>query len=120
MSDGVDGASTQDCEEANSTNSQVSVIEEPPIPTSVEDAAEFQADHPSFDELEEPLHPDELYERYVEVLVSTHEWRVYEVRIHGFENEVYIWNHQAGHGIQFTDCDGSFQSFVQAMALLEE
>jgi hypothetical protein len=94
---------------------QVSVIAEPPIPTSVDAAEKWQANHPSFADREEPLHPDELYERYVDVLAETHEWRVYEVQIHGYENYVYIWNHQHGHGIRFYDCDGAFRLFVEAM-----
>lgn len=104
-------ASEQDTDAIN----QVSVISEPPIPTSVDGAEEFQANHPSFADREEPLHPDELYERYVEVLGKNNEWRVYEVQIHGYENYVYIWNHQAGHGIRFYDGEGSFRLFVEAM-----
>lgn len=94
---------------------QVSVIAEPPIPTSVDAAEEWQAGHPSFSGGEDALHPDELYERYVDVLADNGEWRVYELQIHGHENEVYIWNHQNGHGIRFYDCDGSFRVFVEAM-----
>jgi hypothetical protein len=94
---------------------QVSVIAEPPIPTSVDGAAEFQANHPSFDNRGGALHPDELYERYVDVLGENHEWRVYQVQLHGFEGCFYIWNHQMGHGIRFSSVDESFRSFVEAM-----
>jgi len=116
-SNGVEQAKNQSS--GRSVN-QVAVIDEPPIPTSVDGAAEFQANHPSFSELEEPLHPDELYEKYVEVLGGNHEWRVFEVAIHGFEGVVYIWNHQLGHGIRFQDVDGAFQSFVEGVVQASE
>lgn len=33
---------------------------------------------------EKILHPDELRERYLEVLAKTQEWRVFRIHIYGF------------------------------------
>lgn len=100
------------------TNQPITVIGDPPIPTSVDDAVEFQADHPSFNIRDEWLHPDELYERYVDVLGENNAWRIYEVQIYGFEG-VYVWNHQMGYGIRFNEAD-DFRLLLDAMTAVAD
>jgi hypothetical protein len=100
--------------------SHVTTIDEHPLPLTVEAAEEFQTDHPQFRDRDEVLHPDELTEKYLDVLAENNDWRVFRVEIYGLESYVFAWNHQLGHGVRFLDEDGSFGSFVHAMMLSAE
>lgn len=108
--------------------SQIDIIDEHPIPLSEERATELQESLPTFDAGDEVLHPDELHERYKDVLARNHEWSVFRSLLYGHSGYVFCWNHQLGHGIRFydqaatgiphltEDGEGSFESFVEVLA----
>jgi len=95
--------------------SQVSLIAEHPIPISEGRAEDLQHENETFVGNDYLMHPDELHERFKNVLAENHEWRVFRSGIYGHEGYVFMWNHQLGYGLRFYDEDGSFRSFVEAM-----
>jgi len=96
--------------------SQITIIDEHPIPLSEDRATELQESLPTFDTDDEVLHPDELHERYKDVLARNHEWCVFHSHLYGHSGYVFCWNHQLGYGIRFYDSEGSFESFVEVLA----
>ena len=98
-----------------SSVTQLEVIGEHPIPIDEGRAADFQHSNPMFGDEDEILHPDELHERYKEVLAENGEWRVFRSHLYGHSGYVFLWNHQLGYGVRFYDEDGSFRNFVHVM-----
>lgn len=94
----------------------ISVIETHPLQVTLEQAEQFQQNNPTFTDHTRKLHPDELRERYREIVAETHEWRVFRVHIYGFCGSVFAWNHQSGWGLQIADGEGTFNTFVAALA----
>lgn len=94
---------------------EITVIEEHPLPLSEKDAEELQASNPMFQHNDDVLHPDELHERYKEILAENHEWRVFRSHLYGHSGYVFLWNHQLGYGLRFHDEEGSFRNFVHVM-----
>ena len=100
--------------------SQLTVIGEHPIPIDEGRAEDLQHSNPIFEDQKELLHPDELHERYKDVLAENDEWRVFRSHLHGHSGYVFLWNHQLGYGVRFSDEGGSFRKFVHAMMLSAE
>jgi hypothetical protein len=98
-----------------SSVSQLTVIGEHPIPIDEGRAEDLQHSNPMFEDKDDVLHPDELHERYKDVLAENDEWRVFRSHLYGHSGYVFLWNHQLGYGVRFYDEDGSFQNFVQVM-----
>ena len=98
-----------------SSVSQLTVIEEHPIPIDEGRAAYLHHSNPMFEDQEEALHPDELHERYKDVLAENDEWRVFRSHLYGHSGYVFLWNHQLGYGVRFYDDGGSFRNFVHVM-----
>jgi len=98
-----------------SSVSQLTVITEHPIPIDEGRAEELQHSNPMFEDEGDLLHPDELHERYKDVLAENNEWRVFRSHLYGHSGYVFLWNHQLGYGVRFYDEDGSFRNFVQVM-----
>jgi len=94
---------------------QIEMIGEHPIPTDEGQAYALQDTNPQFDDVDEPLHPDELHATYKDVLAENNEWRIFRVDMYGHSGYVYCWNHQLGYGVKFYDEDGSFRSLVEVM-----
>ena len=92
------------------------IIDEHPIPLSEDRAATFQESHPQFDTVDRILHPDELHERYKEVLARNHEWCMFRSLLYGHSGYVFWWNHQLGYGVRFYDDKGSFESLVGVLS----
>lgn len=104
------------------TSHHVQVIDEHPVPLKAEQAKQLQENNPTFTGLHdgEILHPDELHERYVEILSENHEWRIFRVHIYGFESNVFVWNHQLGFGIRIDDMEGQFDVLQEAIAAVNQ
>lgn len=94
--------------------SLVQPLENHPLPTDAETAAELLADNPQFDGRDVP-HPDTLHTEYVDTLSKTHEWHVFRVPIYGLTGYVYVWNHQLGEGFRVPDLEGEFESLAGAL-----
>lgn len=96
----------------------ISIIDEHPLPTTVEDAEKFQEENPMFDRNDEVLHPDELRDHYLNVIAENHEWRVFRIGIYGLEAKVYIWNHELGFGLRVADAEGiEFDSLAEVLTI---
>lgn len=95
--------------------SQLTVIEEHPIPIDEGRAEYLQHSNPMFEDEDDVLHPDVLHERYKDVVAENDEWRVFRSSLYGHSGYVFLWNHQLGYGVRFYDEDGSFRSIVQMM-----
>jgi len=95
--------------------SQLTVIEEHPIPIDEGRAEDLQHSNPMFEDKDDALHPDELHERYKDVFAENDEWRVFRSHLYGHSGYVFLWNHQLGYGVRFYDEDGSFRSFVHVI-----
>lgn len=81
----------------------VSVIDEYPLPMSVSEAEGFIEGHPQFENVDDPpTHPDE-FGRYEQVIARNQTWKVFGVHIYGYEGRTYVWNHQGGFGLRFTE-----------------
>lgn len=100
--------------------SQATIITEHPIPLDEDRAEQLQETNPMFQNSEGVLHPDELHERYQDVLAENDEWRVFRSHLYGHSGYVFLWNHQLGYGIRFHDDEGAFRNFVHAMMLTAE
>ena len=70
------------------------MIEEHPIPVTESRAAELQETAPTFEDAAYVLHPDELHERYKDVLAQNDEWQFFRSDIYGHNGYVVCWNHR--------------------------
>lgn len=102
-----------------SNSDRVSIIDEHPLPTDVEEAEEFQNKNPTFSETEsEPLHPDELRE-YQQVIAENGEWRVFSLHIYGYESVTFVWNCQLGYGLRFNE-QAEMERLAEVMSTVTE
>mgnify|MGYP005858938989 CR=1 FL=1 len=93
----------------------ITVIDEHPLPTTVEDAEQIVRINPQFEGVDDAPHPDEFHDRYKNVLAETHEWRVFRVGMYPYTNTVFVWNHQLGFGLRVPDDEDQFRSLVETM-----
>jgi hypothetical protein len=103
-----------------SSVSQLTMITDHPIPIDEGRAEDLQHSNPMFEDEDDILHPDELHERYKEVLGENDEWRVFRSHLYGHSGYVFLWNHQLGYGIRIYDVDSSFQNFADVVSQAAE
>ena len=96
------------------TSHPISVIDQHPLPATVEEAEEVVRVNPMFEGDEVP-HPDEFHERYQNVLGENNEWRIFWIEMYPYSNTVFVWNHQLGFGLRVPDDEWQFRSLVEAM-----
>jgi hypothetical protein len=99
----------------DSPSHPITVIDEHPLPTTVEDAEEIVRINPQFEGVDDVPHPDEFHDRYKDVLAETHEWRVFRAEMYPYSNTVFVWNHQLGFGLRVPDDEDQFRSLVETM-----
>lgn len=98
-----------------STSHPISVIDQHPLPTTVEEAEEVVRINPMFEGVDDAPRPDTFHDRYKDVLAETNEWRIFRAEMYPYSNTVFVWNHQGGFGLRVPDNEDQFRSFVFAM-----
>jgi hypothetical protein len=101
--------------ESDGTSHAISVIDQHPLPTTVEEAEEVVRINPQFEGVDDAPHPDTFHERYQNVLGENNEWRIFRVGMYPYSNTVFVWNHQLGFGLRVPDDEWQFRSLVEAM-----
>jgi hypothetical protein len=106
-------------EEAYKRNKYIKIIDEYPIPFDREEIVKMQEDvvgepyglRPE-DEIIETV--DGFHERYIEEMVRTDEWSVFN---NGWNdpNNIYFWNHQLGYGFKVDSGWETMCGFVDMM-----
>lgn len=63
---------------------------------------------------DEPLHPDEIDQKYVDDLSQNWDWRVFKMPAL-YNSTVFVWNHQKGCGFTVDNSEGAFNQLTDAM-----
>lgn len=70
-------------------------------------------------EYDEPPHPDELNERYVDVVVETDHWQIFHIGLYGFSSDLYFWTRYGDYGFRVSTLEHDVELLVEAVTALD-
>lgn len=94
----------------------INIVESHPLPLSGEVDEWINAQSEVAQRLlpDEPLHVDEIHDKYTEELSRKHEWTVFMLpALH--HRDIFIWNHQLGEGFKIDAAEGAFSSLAEVI-----
>jgi hypothetical protein len=94
----------------------ITLLSEWPLPTSQEGVAALweHSDQLQHD-YESPPHPDELNERYVDVVCETPHWRVFHIGLYAFPPDLYFWTRYGDYGFRVSTLENDVALLAEAL-----